>query len=74
MKRICHVTTVHSRYDNRIFQKECKSLVEEGYKVFLVVADNSINEEIDGVSIISIRKKRNGKISRILSIRISIGI
>lgn len=66
MKRICHVTTVHPRYDNRIFQKECKSLVEKGYEVFLIVNDNNIDETLDGVTIISMRKKRKSRIMRIL--------
>jgi len=38
MKNICHITTVHSRFDTRIFLKECISLTKL-YKVFLIVAD-----------------------------------
>jgi len=37
MKNICHITTVHSRFDTRIFLKECISLTKL-YKVFLIVA------------------------------------
>jgi len=36
MKNICHITTVHSRYDTRIFLKECSSLTKL-YKVFLYI-------------------------------------
>lgn len=36
---ICHLTSVHSRYDTRIFLKECRSLARTGYQVSLVVAD-----------------------------------
>ena len=66
MKRVCHITTVHSRYDNRIFQKECKSLAQEGYEVYLIVNDEKSDEKLDDISIISIRKKRTNRIWRIL--------
>ena len=39
MISVCHVTTVHSRYDVRIFEKECISLAELGYNVTLIVND-----------------------------------
>lgn len=52
-KKICHVTSVHSRYDIRIFQKECRSLARNGYEVYLIVNDDKENEVIDGVQIIS---------------------
>lgn len=66
MKRICHITTVHPRYDNRILQKECRSLVKEGYKVYLIVNDEDADEEVDGVSIVSMHKKRKNRWTRIL--------
>lgn len=49
-KRICHITSVHPRYDVRIFLKECISLAKE-YEVHLIVADGKGNEFIDGVNI-----------------------
>lgn len=66
MKRICHITTVHPRYDNRILQKECRSLAKEGYKVYLIVNDDYADEEVDGVSIVSMHKKRKNRWTRIL--------
>jgi len=51
---ICHLTSVHSRYDTRIFLKQCRSLVDGGYEVFLVVADGKGDEEKDAVHIIDI--------------------
>lgn len=53
MKRICHVTSAHRRYDTRIFQKECKSLVENGYEVYFLVNDEEQNEEKEHIKIIS---------------------
>lgn len=51
MERVCHVTSVHKRYDVRIFEKECVSLAKNGYEVHLIVNDNLPSEVIDGVHI-----------------------
>lgn len=53
MVTVCHLTSGHQRNDIRIFQKECKSLTRNGYKVFLIVNDNLPNEIKDSVEIIS---------------------
>lgn len=34
--RVAHLTTVHSPFDSRIFERQCRSLVREGYAVSLV--------------------------------------
>ena len=65
MKKICHLSTVHKRYDTRIFIKECISLVEEGYEVHLIVADDLGEENKDGVIIHNIGRPK-GKIGRML--------
>lgn len=39
-----HLTSVHPRYDSRIFFKECVSLVNYGYNVSLIVADGKGDE------------------------------
>ena len=49
MTKICHITTVHPRYDVRIFIKECKSLAKTFCDVNLIVADGKGDETIDGV-------------------------
>lgn len=49
---IFHVTSAHTRYDSRIFSKECVSLVKAGYNVNLIVCDGLGNELKSGVSII----------------------
>lgn len=48
--KVCHVTSVHSPFDIRIFHKECKSLAEKGFEVSLLCA-NAKSEKIDGVQI-----------------------
>lgn len=53
-KRVSHLTSVHSRYDTRIFLKECRSLVDAGYEVTLIVADNKGDEVKNGVSIFDV--------------------
>ena len=37
--KVVHITTVHKRFDSRIFYKECSSLANKGYEVFMIVAD-----------------------------------
>ena len=50
-ERVAHLTSVHTRFDTRIFLKECRSLVAAGYDVSLVVADGNGDEVKDGVQI-----------------------
>jgi len=61
--KVCHITTVHSPFDVRIFHKECKTLTKAGYEVFLI-AQHDKEEIVDGVHIIPIPKARN-RIQRI---------
>lgn len=53
MTRICHVTSAHTRYDVRIFQKECCSLAKKGYDCYLLVNDNYNDENRKGIKIVS---------------------
>ncbi|ENO85218.1 glycosyltransferase family 4 protein [Thauera aminoaromatica] len=53
-KRVAHLTSVHPRYDTRIFVKQCRSLARGGYEVYLVVADALPDETKDGVNIVSV--------------------
>jgi len=64
--RVCHVTSVHSRYDTRIFYKECSSLAKAGYDVTLLVADGLHDELLNGVHIISVTKRTTSRFQRIL--------
>lgn len=54
MKNIAHLTSVHHRYDTRIFLKECTSLNEAGYNVSLIVSDGKKNEVFGGINIIDV--------------------
>ncbi len=47
---VCHITTVHPRYDIRIFRKQCMSL-SKFYQVVLIVADGKGHEKKNGISI-----------------------
>lgn len=63
MKNICHITTVHSRYDTRIFLKECSSLTKL-YKVFLIVADGLGDEVKNNVHIYDIGLRQSSRLKR----------
>lgn len=63
MVRICHMTSAHRSDDGRIFKKECVSLANAGYEVFLVARGESRLEcgiEVRGV------KTREGRLARML--------
>lgn len=64
MKKVCHITSAHSRFDTRIFIKQCKSLVGSGYNVTLLCADGLPNETNNGIDIVSVKKAAN-KIERL---------
>jgi glycosyltransferase involved in cell wall biosynthesis len=66
-KKICHITSAHSRYDVRIFIKQCKSLSNKGYDVTLIVNDDKEDEIIDGVNIISTKYKPKNRIERFIN-------
>ena len=63
--RVCHLTSVHPRYDTRIFAKECRSLVHAGFSVTLIVADGKGDETRDGVRIVDAGSRR-GRLARML--------
>ncbi|WP_455600344.1 hypothetical protein, partial [Cloacibacillus sp.] len=65
--KICHMTSVHKRYDVRILQKECVSLANAGYDVTLIVADNKEDEIYRGVKITSIDFHPKNRLDRIIN-------
>ena len=58
MHRICHISTVHSSFDIRIFHKECKTLAENGYDVSLIITHDK-ETTAEGVHIIPLEKEKN---------------
>lgn len=65
--KICHLTSVHARYDTRIFLKECRSLAIAGYETSLIVADGKGNEVREGVAIFDVGSSV-GRIDRIFNV------
>ncbi len=65
MIKVCHISTVHNALDDRIFHKECVSLVKAGFDVTLVVKHPQ-NEVVDGVNICALPEK-NSRSYRLLS-------
>jgi len=63
--KICHFTSVHNRYDVRVFNKQCLTLFQSGYDVHLVVADGKGNEIKDGIKIHDIGRMHS-RLSRII--------
>lgn len=62
--KVVHLTSVHSRYDIRIFQKQCRTLSKAGYDVTLIVADGKGDENTGGVQILDVGKP-TGRLGRI---------
>jgi len=54
MTRVCHITTVHGAFDDRIFFKQCRSLAAAGFEVFLIAPIGQATME-DGVRILPVQ-------------------
>lgn len=63
MKKVCHLSSVHNRYDTRVLLKECISLVKNGFEVHLVVADGKGFEDYNGIQIHDVGKSK-GRLNR----------
>ena len=59
--KVCHISTVHPRFDVRIFHKECKSLSNIFDRIYLVVADGLGDEEVDNIIILDTGKPSGRK-------------
>lgn len=63
-KKIAHLSSVHSRYDTRIFFKMCQSLTKYNYDIFFIVADGKGDEVKDKVSIKDVGVAKLGRLGR----------
>jgi len=61
--KICHISSVHPRYDVRIYVKEILSLKTQGYNVSLLLADGKGNDKEKQIYDIG---KSSNRITRIL--------
>lgn len=62
--KVAHLTTVHARFDVRIFHKMCMSLAAAGHEVVLFVADGLGDETRNDVRIVDVGASR-GRLDRI---------
>lgn len=63
--RVAHLTSAHPRDDIRIFYKQCRSLVDGGYDVTLVVADDLGDGGREGVQIVDVGRG-GGRLQRMM--------
>ena len=63
--RVAHLTSVHARFDIRIFHKMCSSLSAAGHRVVLIVADGLGDEVRNDVKIVDVGASR-GRVARVL--------
>ncbi|MCZ0703683.1 glycosyltransferase involved in cell wall biosynthesis [Natronobacillus azotifigens] len=67
-KRVVHITTVHHPFDTRIYHKECMSLKEAGYEVYLVAPSISEGSTANNdINIIPIKKYKNRMLRMLIS-------
>ena len=62
MIKVCHMTSAHGVEDVRIFYKECISLAQAGYEVYLVERGESYNK--NGVYIVGVGEMPVGRLKR----------
>jgi len=64
--KLVNLTSVHARFDTRIFLKQCRSLVNTGHEVTLIVADGKGDEAKDQIQIRDVGASK-GRFDRILN-------
>lgn len=62
--KVCHMTSTHHAKDQRIFEKECVSLAQAGFKVYLLAQGK--NEKINDIFIIGTGEQNSKRFYRLL--------
>lgn len=65
MAKVFHVTTVHPLLDDRIYFKECASLIRKGYDVTVLACSNLPYREHLGFRILSIGSETRNRLRRL---------
>lgn len=68
--KIAHMTSVHNQNDNRIFYKECTTLVENGYDVTLIVAGGTNKLFDNGIKVIAYPKNSSSRLNRMINVSV----
>ncbi|MFC3210891.1 glycosyltransferase family 4 protein [Planomicrobium okeanokoites] len=61
--KICHITSVHSENDTRIFLKECTSLAQAGFEVHYIVP-GAVDSTSNGVQIHGVKVNDGSRLNR----------
>jgi len=56
--KICMLSSAHSAFDDRIFYREAKTLVKDGYKVYLIISHDK-DEIIESIQMVSLSKRKS---------------
>lgn len=64
MYKVCHFTSAHDWNDDRIYLKECYSLAQNGYEVYLVA--EGTDKQVNGINVIGCGNKPEGRKARFL--------
>lgn len=55
---VCHISTVHPTFDQRIFHRECWSVQRAGHITHLIVQNDQVETEVDGIHIHALDRSR----------------
>ena len=54
--KICHITSIHSPFDVRIFHKECKSLARAGHEIAIIAPADVKEQVVEGIRVLGISR------------------